>query len=196
MSREKYVWVSENKEVQLTLPLAPSLLIALATSSKQLCVIRAGIDWGISPNNEKPKGIPNSFNATLRIRPLAVTSWLHDVPGNTVNASHLESSMVQLSHLEFLPPCADSTNQMSPPILMAIRSYLPGSTSHYNQEVYSTVDRWEFRDRTQPVHTAFENLSSRKSADGSHPSKPVVGKIPHLLEFMLTLVGCCSTQEA
>lgn len=138
-------------------------------------IIRAGIDWGIPQTQEKVNPMAIPLNASLRIKPLTVTSWLHDVPGDTLNASHMESSMVQLSHLEFLSPCGDSKNHMTPPIVVAVRSYLPGSTSHYNQEVHSTVDRWEFRERNQqPVHSAFGHLSSRKSTDGSQSSKPVV----------------------
>lgn len=160
--------------------LGASLLIALATSSKQLRVIRAGIDWGIPQGQEKINPMTVLLNASLRCKPLTVTSWLHDVPGDTLNASHLESSMVQLSHLKFLSPCGDSKNHMAPPMVVAVRSYLPGSTSHYNQEVHSTVDRWELRERPQqPVHPAFEHLSSRKSADGSQPIKPVVGHMLH-----------------
>ncbi|CAD6446684.1 57a8b159-a03f-41bf-85e8-e000fc477235 [Sclerotinia trifoliorum] len=152
----------------------PSLLIALATGSKQLRIIRAGIDWGMPQTQEKVNQMTLSLNASLRIKPLTVTSWMHDVPGDTLNPSHLESSMVQLSHLKFLSPCGDSKNHMTPPIVVAVRSYLPGSTSHYNQEVYSTVDRWEFRERNQqPVHSAFEHLSSRKGADGPQSAKPV-----------------------
>ncbi|ESZ94032.1 hypothetical protein SBOR_5610 [Sclerotinia borealis F-4128] len=154
----------------------PSLLIALATGSKQLRIIRAGVDWGIPQTQEKVNPMTILLNASLRIKPLTVTSWLHDVPGDTINSSHLESSMVQLSHLEFLSPSGDNKNIMTPPILVAVRPYLPGSTSHYNQEAHSTIDRWEFRERNQqPVHSAFEHLSSRKSStNDSQPPKPVV----------------------
>lgn len=135
------------------------------------------------------------LNASLRSRPLTVTSWLYDVPGDTLNASHLESSMVQLSHLEFLSPCVDSKNHMAPPILVAVRSYLPGLASHYNQEVHTTIDRWEFRERNQqPVHPAFEHSSSRKGTDGSQPVKPMVGcllclngiKLAHICRLLLS----------
>ncbi|KAG4032195.1 hypothetical protein MFRU_007g01070 [Monilinia fructicola] len=152
-----------------------SLLIALATASKQLRIIRAGIDWGVPQTQEKVNPMTTPLNASLRSRPLTVTSWLYDVPGDTLNASHLESSMVQLSHLEFLSPCVDSKNHMAPPILVAVRSYLPGLASHYNQEVHTTIDRWEFRERNQqPVHPAFEHSSSRKGTDGSQPVKPMI----------------------
>lgn len=163
------------RDLRLILSLGPSLLIALATSSKQLRIFRAVIHWGLPQTQEKINPMTMTLNATLQTKPLTVTSWLHDVPGDTLNASHLESSMVQLSHLKFLSPTVDNKNHITPPIVMAVRSYLPGSTSHYNQEVYSTVDRWEFRERPQhSVHSAFENLSSRKSTDGSQPTKPGV----------------------
>ncbi|KAI9644713.1 Mediator of RNA polymerase II transcription subunit 16 [Ciborinia camelliae] len=168
----------------------PSLLIALATGSKQLRIIRAGIDWGIPQAQEKVNPLTIPLNPSLKTRPLTVTSWLHDVPGDTLNASHLESSMVQLSHLEFLSPCGDSKNYITLPIVVAVRSYLPGSTSHYNQEVHSTVDRWEFRERSQqPVHPAFEHLSSRKNTDGSQPTKPgVTAQLKKLESFTVNKI--------
>ncbi|THV55740.1 hypothetical protein BGAL_0004g00630 [Botrytis galanthina] len=169
---------------------SPSLLIALATSSKQLRIFRAVIHWGLPQTQEKINPMTITLNATLQTKPLTVTSWLHDVPGDTLNASHLESSMVQLSHLKFLSPTVDSKNHITPPIVMAVRSYLPGSTSHYNQEVYSTVDRWEFRERPQqPVHSAFENSSSRKSTDGSQPTKPgVIAQLKKLESFTVNKI--------
>ena len=77
--------------------------------------------------------------------------------------------MVQLSHLEFLPPCGDAAGRMAPPTILAVRSHLPGSTSHYNQDVHTTVDRWEVREKPQTIHPAFEQLSSRRNSVGSQP---------------------------
>jgi mediator of RNA polymerase II transcription subunit 16 len=110
-----------------------------------------------------------ALNPTIKTRHLAVTSWVHDIPSDTVNASHMESSMVQLSHLEFLPPCGDAAGRMAPPTILAVRSHLPGSTSHYNQDVHTTVDRWEVREKPQTIHPAFEQLSSRRNSVGSQP---------------------------
>ncbi|KAM3071384.1 Mediator of RNA polymerase II transcription subunit 16 [Clarireedia jacksonii] len=147
-----------------------TLLVAFATASKQLRTIRALIDWGLPKTNEKfnPQTVP--VNASLRIKPLASTTWVH-APGDNPNTSHLESFMTQLSHLEFLPACADPQGRItSPPTILAVRSYLPGSTSHYNQEVHTIIDRWEVKDRSQTVHSAFEHLSSRRSSIATQPS--------------------------
>jgi mediator of RNA polymerase II transcription subunit 16 len=147
-----------------------TLLIAFATTSKQLRVVRAVIDWGTpKPIPEKVNPASLTLNPTVKTRHTAVTSWLHDIPGETMNASNLEPSMVQLSHLEFLPPVGDPTGRMTPPTIVAVRSHLPMPMSTYNQNVHTTIDRWEVRERPQAIHPAFEQLSSRRNSVGSQP---------------------------
>ena len=134
--------------------------------------MRAVIDWGVpKPIPEKVNPASLALNPTVRTRHLAVTSWLHDIPGETLNASNLEPSMVQLSHLEFLPPCGDPNGRMTPPTIVTIRSHLPVpmSNSNFNPDVHTTVDRWEVRERPQTIHVAFEQLSSRRNSVGSQP---------------------------
>lgn len=133
--------------------------------------MRVGIDWGVpKPIPEKANPATLSLTVTVRMRHLAVTSWLHDIPGETLNASSLEPSMVQLSHLEFLPPFGDPSGRTFPPTIVAVRSHLPVPISAYNQNVHTTVDRWEVRDRPQAIHPAFEQLSSRRNSVGSNPN--------------------------
>lgn len=154
----------------LTSSSAGTLLIAFATTSKQLCTVRALIDWGLPKTTEKASLAQLPLNPTVRTRHLAITSWLHDVPGETLNASHMEPSMAQLSHLEFLPLCGNSNATITPPTIIAVRSHLPSSVSHYNQDVHTTVDRWEIREKNQTIHPAFEQLSSRRNSVGSTPA--------------------------
>lgn len=132
--------------------------------------MRAVIDWGL-PKSVPEKVNPATFtlNPTVKTRHLAVTSWLHDIPGDTLNASNLESSMVQLSHLEFLPFYGESNNRITPPAIVAIRSHLPVPMSTYNQDVHTTIDRWEVRENKQTIHPAFEQLTSRRNSVGSQP---------------------------
>ncbi|TVY50079.1 Mediator of RNA polymerase II transcription subunit [Lachnellula occidentalis] len=146
-----------------------TLLIAFATTSKQLRTVRALVDWGLPKTAEKIPPAAMALNPTIKTRHLAVTSWLHDTPGDTLNASNMESSMAQLSHLEFLPSCGDASGRITPATIVAIRSHLPVSVTHYNQDVHTTVDRWEIRDKPQSVHPAFEQLSSRRNSVGSQP---------------------------
>jgi mediator of RNA polymerase II transcription subunit 16 len=77
--------------------------------------------------------------------------------------------MTQLSHLEFLPSCSDATGRLTPPTVVAVRSHLPPSMTHYNQDIHTVVDRWEIREKMQTVHPAFEQLSSRRNSIGSPP---------------------------
>lgn len=138
----------------------------------QLRTVRAVIDWG-QPKVEKAQPAALPLNPNVRTKHLAGTSWVPDVLSDPMNASHSESSMVQLSHLEFLPPSADSHGNPIPATIVAIRSSLPSLTSHYNQDVYSTmystIDRWEVQEPHQRVHPAFEQLSSRRNSTGVNP---------------------------
>lgn len=182
------------KENPLSWTLAGTLLIAYATTSKQLCTVRALIDWGLPKTTEKvpPGQLP--LNPSVRTRHLAITSWLHDVPGDTLNASHMEPSMVQLSHLEFLPLCGNSNNTITPPTIVAVRSHLPSSASHYNQDVHTTVDRWEIREKNQSIHPAFEQLSSRRNSVGSQPG---VSNLLWLFTICIdNVIEHCATEEA
>ena len=77
--------------------------------------------------------------------------------------------MTQLSHLEFLPSNLDASGRPTTNTIVAVRSHLPPSMAHYNQEVHTVVDRWEIRDKMQTVHPAFEQLSSRRNSIGSPP---------------------------
>lgn len=173
--KSKFFWVSKLSTLSDFIS-DNTLLIAFATTSKQLRTVRALIDWGLAKTTEKVA--PNSLllNPTFKTRHLAVTSWLHETPGETLNASNTESSMAQLSHLEFLPSCGDS-GRMTPPTIVAIRSHLPASLTHYNQDIHTTVDRWELRDKPQAVHPAFEQLSSRRNSVGTQPGVSLVAKI-------------------
>lgn len=149
---------------------AGTLLIAFATTSKQLRIVRALVDWGLGKQmGDRPPPIPQQLNPNLKTRHAVATSWLHDVSRDTLNASNMESSMMQLSHLEFLPAAIDLTGRMTPPTIVTARSHLPPSMAHYNQDVHTVVDRWELRDKMQSVHPAFEQLSSRRNSVGSPP---------------------------
>lgn len=143
-----------------------TLLIAFATTSMQLRVVRALIEWNPMKADRGPQMPP--LNPTIRTRHLAGTSWVPDTPSDPLDTSYTQSSMTQLSHLEFLPPTGEKDGNM-PPTIVAIRSSVPTSTSHYNQDVHSTIDRWEVVDKPQSIHPAFENLSSRRNSTGERP---------------------------
>ncbi|RAL63790.1 hypothetical protein DID88_003434 [Monilinia fructigena] len=52
----------------------PSLLIALATASKQLRIIRASIGWGFPQTQEKVNPMTTPLNVSFQIKPLTVKS--------------------------------------------------------------------------------------------------------------------------
>jgi mediator of RNA polymerase II transcription subunit 16 len=139
----------------------------------QLRTVRALIEWG-QPKVDKAQPAALPLNPTVRTKHLAGTSWVPTALSDPMNASHSEASMVQLSHLEFLPTIADTHGNPIPATIVAVRSSLPSLTSHYNQDVYSTIDRWELQEPHQRVHPAFEQLSSRRNSTGVNPQVKVV----------------------
>lgn len=126
------------------------------------------------PTESKP-GVAPLLNPRIETEHLAVGSWMTSEADEDINgkfsmssASEAKSSMVYLSHLDVLPPIIERSGEIStPPTIIAVRSYLPPSSSNYNQEVYSTLDRWSFQESTQSLHSAFEQLSSRRNSIGS-----------------------------
>ncbi|KAK3996902.1 hypothetical protein QBC44DRAFT_355200 [Cladorrhinum sp. PSN332] len=150
-----------------------TLLVVLATASKQLRVLRVMINWGIPPAD--PKAVPPGsvqLRPSLKESHVAVTSWLHHGPGE----SPLDARMAQLSHIEVLPPIIEpatqtSTQTTSPPIILTVRSYVPREGSPYQQEAQSIIDRWEIvTDQQQTLHPAFEQLGSKNGATTAPPA--------------------------
>ncbi|KAM7194311.1 RNA polymerase II mediator complex subunit Sin4 [Rhypophila sp. PSN 637] len=176
------------------------LLIALATASKKLRIVRAEVHWGLPQQADKqaPAGMP--LNPTIKDQHVTATTWLPQDPDEL----SLDTSMAQLSHIEMLPTFIEMrlpdqfTPQKQPqaterlePLLITVRSYIPPGPS-YNQECQSIIDRWELLEQTQTVHEAFEQLGPRQNAE-SHPSKsdrlrrlePIV--VPKIITSVSTL---------
>lgn len=154
-----------------------TLLIAFATTTKQLRVIRVAIKWGNKPGpNEKgqmPAPGQITVNPTLMIVHLAVTNWMDAMPTNGSEYVS-QASMSVLSHLEIIPPAPEglpAANQATLPTILTVRSYLPVSPSQFNQNIESVVDRWELRETPQTIHSAFDPLNSRRA--GSSSQTPV-----------------------
>jgi mediator of RNA polymerase II transcription subunit 16 len=109
-------------------------------------------------------------NPTITIRHLAVTNWMDGATGDGGGPFHLQPSMVALSHLSILQPSPDGPNgQPTLPTILTVRSLLPSSPSHYNQETHSIIDRWELHESAQSVHSAFEQLSHRRNSTALAP---------------------------
>jgi mediator of RNA polymerase II transcription subunit 16, fungi type len=120
-------------------------------------------------------GPPVAVNPSILVGHLAVTNWMDGSLPDGSDSFHLHSSMAALSHLEIIP----STLEASPgpstlPTIITVRSYLPTSPSHFNQEIHSMIDRWELRESTQAIHPAFELLSSRRRNPGSQPNVSLI----------------------
>lgn len=152
---------------ELTLTSGNTLLVCYATASKQLRTVRVLLEWN-QPKHDKMTPLQLPVRPSLKTRHLASTSWGHDATSNVFEATNMEPSMGYLSHLEFLQPVNDAKGNL-PATIIAVRSHLPVSYSHYNQDVHSVIDRWELSEKPQTVHPAFEQLSSRRKSVGSPP---------------------------
>lgn len=144
------------------------LLVVLATAAKQLKVLQAEIQWGMSQRADKqipPGSLP--LNPSLKAERLVTTSWLQ--PG--LVESHLDVSMGQISHLEVLPPVTDMKTKTSlPATILTVRSHVPTPQTPYNVEYQSIIDRWNIvMDLPQQLHPAFEQRGP-KAGTGSTPS--------------------------
>lgn len=164
------------------------LLIALATASKQLRIVRAHLLWGLPQQADKqapPGGMP--LNPTIKDQHVTATTWLQQDPDEL----SLDASMAQLSHIEMLPTLREvrrpdlfiSQGQVPPKdiypaLLITVRSYIPPGPS-YNQECQSIIDRWELSEQPQTVHEAFEQLGPKHNAE-SNPVSPS-HRLPSLL---------------
>ncbi len=167
--------------------LPDTLLIALATASKQLRVVRVGIQWGLPQVDKQvpPGSVP--LRPSLRESHVAVTNWVQYGPG----VSAIDVSMAQLSHVEILPSAPAGHSQpmsMVPPLVVTVRSYVPQDPSSYHQESQSIIDRWEVvSDQTQSLHPAFVQLGSK---NGNAPATPVYMPQPSSCQEIARLTGC------
>ncbi|KAI3586589.1 mediator complex, subunit Med16 [Fusarium oxysporum f. sp. albedinis] len=139
------------------------LLLAVATTSKQLKLIKIEIQWGQASQADKATGRPaGNLSPSLVEKHLATTNWLQGGPGD----SSLDISMIELSHLEVLPSVVDSTGKnTTPPMVVTARSRTPTESSYQGSQ--SVVDRWEAIEQKQNLPSAYEQLGSRRNSISS-----------------------------
>ena len=138
-----------------------TLLIALATASKQLRIVRVHVNFSPSPEKQHPTQIV----LNLEEKHVAATNWFE--PGTS--ESPLHAAMDQLSRLEIVPStCEDlQKGKWDPPVVYAVRSHVPSPDPSYSQEWHTTVDRWEvLADQAQTLHPAFSQLASKRGGAG------------------------------
>ncbi|KAF5021842.1 hypothetical protein F66182_6135 [Fusarium sp. NRRL 66182] len=139
------------------------LLLALATRSKQLRLIKIEIHWGQPSQADKAPGrLTGNLSPSLVEKHLAATNWLQGGSGD----SSLDTSIVELSHLEVLPSVIDNTGKnTTPPMVVTLRSRTPNEGSY--QLVQTIVDRWEAVEQQQDLQSAYEQLSNRRNSVSS-----------------------------
>lgn len=139
------------------------LLVAVATSSKQLRLLKIEIQWG-GPGSQPDKNpLPQNarLSPSLVEKHLAATTWLQTGPGD----ANSDASMAELSHLHVLPSIMDNTGKSTvPPMIVAIRTRAPAAGSY--QVAQTILDRWEATvEPRQNLHPAFEQLGNRRNSD-------------------------------
>ncbi|KAM0522331.1 hypothetical protein ACHAPE_001920 [Trichoderma viride] len=147
------------------------LLVAVATSSKQLRLLKIEIQWG-GPGSQPDKNpLPQNarLSPSLVEKHLAATTWLQTGPRDANN----DISMAELSHLHVLPSIMDNTGKsIVPPTIVAIRTRSPTPGSY--QVAQTVIDRWEaVSEPRQNLHQAFEQLGSRRNSDATEQTAPI-----------------------
>ncbi|KAK4173010.1 putative mediator of RNA polymerase II transcription subunit 16 [Triangularia setosa] len=154
-----------------------TLLIALATASKQLRVLRVAVNWGNPPGDKQVHPGSIQLRPSMKEMHVAAISWLQHGP----NESALDFSMAQLSHVIVLPSFMETSSSpptFAPAAVVTVRSYLPHETPPYGQEPQSIIDRWEvLNDQAQAAHPAFEQLGSRNGAVAAPPAMTRLRKL-------------------
>lgn len=139
--------------------------MVFATTTKLLRTIRVLIKWGNKASDKNVNPTQVTLNPVILVNHLAVTNWMEGGSTDGVDSLGIQSSMATLSHLQILPPSFDiSGGSQRLPTILSVRSCLPVSPSHFNQDIHSTIDRWELRESPQTLHPAFEQLGSRKGS--------------------------------
>ncbi|KAH6650006.1 mediator complex, subunit Med16 [Chaetomium tenue] len=156
-----------------------TLLVALATSSKQLRIVRVGIQWGLPQVDKQVLSQSQPLRPSLRESHVAVTSWVQY--GSSESA--VDASVSRLSHIEILPSAHTAQSQpMHPPVVLTVRSYVPQDASSYQQESQSIIDRWEvLSDQPQALVPAFEQLGSRNGNTSALPTLTHLRKLEPII---------------
>lgn len=146
------------------------LLVAVATSSKQLRLLKIEIQWG-GPGSQPDKNpLPQNarLSPSLVEKHLAATTWLQTGSRDASN----DISMAELSHLHVLPSIMDNTGKsIVPPTIVAIRTRSPTPGSY--QVAQTVIDRWEaVSEPRQNLHPAFEQLGNRRNSDATEQTAP------------------------
>lgn len=142
-----------------TLTASEFLLVAVATSSGQLELIKVEIQWGGSAQAEKSTLPQNSrLNPSIIDKHLATTSWLQ----SRTNDPGDDATVAELSQLHVLPSILDGTGKnTAPPVIVAVRSRAADGAYQAAQTI---LDRWEATDQRQNVPPAFAQLGSRRNS--------------------------------
>lgn len=129
------------------------LVLALATSTRQLKFVKVEIQWGPQPG--KAGGPQNArFNASLNVKHCAITSWPID--------SADDPSTSPISNLVAFPSLLDNTGKnTAPPLIIAVRTRAQPGAFGASQTI---IDRWEaVEQQRHPLHPVFEQLGRRNS---------------------------------
>ena len=137
------------------------LMIAVATTSLKLKLLKLEIQWGGPGSSSEKNPMPQNarLNPALVETHLASASWIHSGSNEPSN----DASMAELSHLQMLPSLLDNTGKSTvPPMIVTVRLRVPAEGSYQGPQ--SILDRWEAVEKRQNLHPAFDQLGNRKNS--------------------------------
>ncbi|KAJ2894902.1 mediator of rna polymerase ii transcription subunit 16 [Zalerion maritima] len=152
-----------------------TLLVALATASKQLRVVRVNVTWSTSAQQDKQH--PPQIQLRLEEKHIAVTSWLQ----TGSEGSPLGPSMAQISHIEIIPSACENMqlNKWAHPLVFVSRTYAPPIGGSYTQDKLTMIDRWEVSiEQPHILHSAFSQVASKRG--GAGPPTPTTSRLRKL----------------
>lgn len=151
---------SSNLAVMETNNLPEFLLVAVATASTQLKLLKVEIQWGGTGSQADKTSLPPNtrLSPSLVDKHLATTSWLQSRPGDTDQ----DASLAELSQLHVLPSTLDNTGKnTASPVIVAVRSR--GPNDGY-QNAQTILDRWEAVEQRENLHPTCTQLGTRRNS--------------------------------
>ncbi|OAA73694.1 RNA polymerase II Mediator complex subunit Sin4 [Cordyceps fumosorosea ARSEF 2679] len=147
------------------------LIIALATATKKLKVIKLEIQWA-GPGAVQEK---TQLSQTARLNPslvedhLATVDWLQMVD---------EPSLPEFTALQALPSIIDNAGNAGAPLFIGVRAR---STGVGGFEMSQTIiDRWECAEHKPSILTAFEQIGSRRNSVSNAQELPISTRLKRL----------------
>ena len=149
-----------------------TLLLVVHTMGKQLLLFRIELEWSPANSKQQDPLMPSSSCPIIHIQhvkiegmcsPLSVTQDIND-PTSGIGRGFV--SQAQLSHLDLMPH-GPETRHREPtyPTIIAVFSHIPNQydKGQLHEDAFSIIARWELCITKVGLHSAFDQLASKKT---------------------------------